>query len=90
MEQQNSARSSKMLILLICYFYIILFLKYLFTAHSFVIVFLVPIVLPLAFDIVRNKKSSIKVTNKEITWFSGKLKAKNIYQIFSMSNSKKI
>ena len=67
----------------------ILSLKYLFAAHSFVIVFLVLIVLLLAFDIGRNKKSGIKITNKEITWFSGKFTAKNIYQIFSMLNSKK-
>ena len=80
-----------MLILLICYFYIILFLKYLFTAHSFVIVFLVPIVLPLAFDIVRNKKSSIKVTNKEITWFSGKFKGqKYLSDIFYVEFKKNL
>ena len=29
-------------------------------------------VLPLAFDIGRNKKSGIKISNKEITCFSGK------------------
>ena len=52
----------------------ILSLKYLFTAHNFVIIFLVLIVLPLAFDVGRNKKSGIKITNKEITWFSGKFK----------------
>ena len=62
------------MILLICYFCIILSLKYLFTAHNFVIIFLVLIVLPLAFDVGRNKKSGIKITNKEITWFSGKFK----------------
>ena len=67
----------------------ILSLKYLFAADSFVIVFLVLIVLILAFDIGRNKKSGIKITNKEITWCSGKFNAKNIYQIFSMLNSKK-
>ena len=44
-------------------------LKYLFAAHNFVIIFLVLIVLLLAFDIGRNKKSGIKITNKEITWF---------------------
>ena len=74
MEHENSARSFKSLILLICYFFIILSLKYLFTAHNFVIIFLVLIVLPLAFDVGRNKKSGIKITNKEITWFSGKFK----------------
>ena len=67
----------------------ILSLKYLFAAHNFVIIFLVLIVLLLAFDIGRNKKSGIKITNKEITWLSGKFTAKNIYQIFSMLNSKK-
>jgi hypothetical protein len=67
----------------------ILSLKYLFAAHNFVIIFLVLIVLLLSFDIGRNKKSGIKITNKEITCFSGKFIAKNIYQIFSMLNSKK-
>ena len=38
------------------------------------IIFLVLIILPLAFDIGRNKKSGIKISNKEITWFSGKFK----------------
>jgi len=36
--------------------------------------FLVLLVLPLAFDVGRNKKSGIKITNKEIIWFSGKFK----------------
>ena len=71
MEHENSARSFKSLILLICYFVIILSLKYQFSAHNFVIIFLVLIVLPLAFDIGRNKKSGIKITSKEIIWFSG-------------------
>ena len=31
-------------------------------------------VLPLAYDVGRNKKSGIKITNTEITWFSGKFK----------------
>ena len=74
MEHENSARSFKSLILLICYFVIILSLKYQFSAHNFVIIFLVLIVLPLAFDIGRNKKSGIKITSKEIIWFSGKFK----------------
>ena len=74
MEHENSARSFKSLILLICYFCIILSLKYLFTAHNFVIIFLVLIVLSLAFYIGRNKKSGIKITSKEIIWFSGKFK----------------
>ena len=30
--------------------------------------------MPLAFDIGRNKKSGIKISNKEINWFSGKFK----------------
>ena len=74
MEYENSARSFKSFILLICYYSLILTLKYLITAHNFVIIFLVLIVLPLAFDIGRNKKSGIKISNKEITWFSGKFK----------------
>ena len=36
--------------------------------------FLVLIVLPLAFDVGRNKKSGIKITSKEIIWFSGQFK----------------
>ena len=74
MEYENSARSFKSFILLICYYSLILTLKYLITAHNFVLIFLVLIVLPLAFDIGRNKKSGIKISNKEITWFSGKFK----------------
>ena len=74
MEHENSARSFKSVILLACYVFVILSLKYLFTAHNFVIIFLVLIVLPLAFDIGRNKKSGIKITSKEIIWFSGKFK----------------
>ena len=89
MEYENSARSFKSLILLICYFGLILTSKYLIAAHNFVIIFLVLIVLPLAFDIGRNKKSGIKISNKEITWFSEKLQAKYIYQIFPVLNSKK-
>ena len=72
MEYENSTRSFKSFILLICYFGLILTLKYLIAAHNFVIIFLVLIILPLAFDIGRNKKSGIKISNKEITWFSGK------------------
>ena len=74
MEYKNSARSLKSLILLICYFSLILTLKYLIAAHNLVIIFLVLIVLPLAFDVGRNKKSGIKISNKEITWFAGKFK----------------
>ena len=72
MEYENSERSFKSFILLICYAGLILILKFLIVAHNFVIIFLVLIVLPLAFDIGRNKKSGIKISNKEITWFSGK------------------
>ena len=74
MEHENSARSFKSVILLACYVFVILSLKYLFTAHNFVIIFLVLIVLPLAFDVGRNKKSGIKITSQEIIWFSGKFK----------------
>ena len=74
MEHENSARSFKSVILLACYVFIILSLKYLFAAHNFVIIFLVLIVLLLAFDIGRNKKSGIKITSKAIIWFSGKFK----------------
>ena len=74
MEYENFARSFKSLILLICYDGLILTLKYLIAAHNFVIIFLVPIVLPLVFSIGRNKKSGIKISNKKITWFSGKFK----------------
>ena len=74
MEYENSARSFKSFILLICYDGLILTLKYLIAAHNFVIIFLVLIVLPLVFGIGRNKKSGIKISNKKITWFSGKFK----------------
>ena len=74
MEYENSARSFKSFILLICYFGLILTLKYLIAAHNFVIIFLVPIVLRLVFSLGRNKKSGIKISNKKITWFSGKFK----------------
>ena len=72
MEYENSTQNFKSFILLICYFGLILTLKYLIAAHNFVIIFLVLIFLQLAFDIGRNKKSGIKISNKEITWFSGK------------------
>ena len=74
MEYENSARSLKSLILLIWYFSLILTLKYLITAHNFVVIFLVPIILPLVFGIGRIKKSGIKISNKKITCFSGKFK----------------
>ena len=74
MEYENFAGSFKSFILLICYDGLILTLKYLIAAHNFVIIFLVPIVLPLVFSIGRNKKSGIKISNKKITCFSGKFK----------------
>ena len=89
MEYENSARSSKSLILLICYFSLILTLKYLIAAHNFVIIFLVLLVLPLAFDIGRNKKSGIKISNKEITWFSGKFKGQIYLSDISIVEFKK-
>ena len=89
MEYENSTRSFKSFILLICYFGLILTLKFLIAAHNFVIIFLVLLVLPLAFYIGRNKKSGIKISNKEITWLSEKLQAKYIYPIFPVLNSKK-
>ena len=67
MEYENSARSFKSFTLLVCYISLILTLKYLIAAHNFVIIFLVLIILPLAFDIEKNKKSGIKISNKEIT-----------------------
>ena len=90
MEYENSARSSKSFILLICYFGLILTLKYLIAAHNFVIIFLVLIVLPLAFDIGRNKKSGIKISNKEITWFSGKFKGQIYLSDISSVELKKV
>ena len=74
MDYENSAQSFKSLLILICYFSFISILNYLISAHIFVIIFLVLIVLPLAFDIGRNKKSGIKISNKEIIWFSGNFK----------------
>ena len=66
-------------------------IKILITAHNFVIVILVLKVLPLAFDIGRNKKSGIKISSKEITWFSGKFKGQ-IYlsDISSVEFKKKV
>ena len=74
MEYENSARSFKSFILLICYDGLTLTLKYLIAAHNFVVIFLVPIILPLVFGIGRIKKSGIKISNKKITCFSGKFK----------------
>ena len=74
MKFEHSARSIKSLILLFCYFCLILILKFIISAHIFIIIFSVLIGLPLAFDIGRNKKSGIKISNKEIIWFSGNFK----------------
>ena len=74
MEYENFAGSFKSFILSICYDGMILTLKFLIAAHNFVIIILVLIVLALAFDLGRNKKSGIKISNKKITWFSGKFK----------------
>ena len=91
MEHENSARSLKSLILFICYFSILLTLKYLFAVHNFVIIFLALIILPLAFDIGRNKKSGIKISNKKITWFSGKFKGQiNLSDISSVEFKKRL
>ena len=90
MEYKSSARSLKSLILLICYFSIILTLKYLIAAHNFLIMFLVLIVLPLAFDKGRNKKNlASKFQIKKPLGFQESLKAKYTYQIFPVLNSKK-
>ena len=89
MEYENSARSFKSFILLICYIGLILTLKYLIAVHNFFIIFLVLIVLPLAFDIGRNKKSGIKISNKEITWFSGKFKGQIYLSDISIVEFKK-
>ena len=89
MEYENSARSFKSFILLICYDGLTLTLKYLIAAHNFVVIFLVPIILPLVFGIGRIKKSGSKISNKKITCFPESLKANYIYQIFPVLNSKK-
>ena len=90
MEHENSARSFKSVILLACYVFVILSLKYLFTAHNFVINFLVLIVLSLAVDIVRNKNLASKLQIKKSLGSQERLQVKNIYKIFSMLNSKKM
>ena len=74
MKFEHSARSIKSLILLFCYFCLLLILKFVIFAHIFIIIFSVLIGLPLALDIGRNKKSGIKISNKEIAWFSGNFK----------------
>ena len=45
-----------------------------FTAHNLIIIGLILTILPLAFDIGRNKKSGFKISNKELIWFSGNFK----------------
>ena len=64
-------------------------MKFLIAAHNFVIIFSVLRVLPLAFDKGRNKKSGIKISNKEITWFSGKFKGQIYLSDISSVESKK-
>tara|TARA_B100000482_G_scaffold131902_1_gene96089 strand:- start:385 stop:681 length:297 start_codon:yes stop_codon:yes gene_type:complete len=89
MEYENSARSFKSFILLICYIGLILTLKYLIAVHNFFIIFLVLIVLPLAFEIRGNKKLASKYQIKKSLGFQESLKANYIYQIFPVLNSKK-
>ena len=89
MKFENSARSIKSLILLFCYFCLILILKYVISAHIFIIIFLVLTGLPLAFDIGRNKKSGIKISNKEIIWFSGNFKGQIYLSDISIVELKK-
>ena len=74
MEYKSSARSVKSLTFLFCYLSLILILKYLIFAHTFIISFSILVGLPLAFDMGQNKKSGIKISNKEIIWFSGNFK----------------
>ena len=89
MEYENSERSFKSFILLICYFGLILTLKFLISAHNFVIIFLVLIILPLAFEIGINKNLASKYQIKKSLSFQESLQAKYIYRIFPLSNSKK-
>ena len=74
MQYENSARSLKSVILLICYLIFVFILHFVFTAHNLIIIGLILTVLPLAFDIGRNKKSGFKISNKELIWFSGNFK----------------
>jgi len=73
-QYENSARSLKSVILLICYLIFVFILHFVFTAHDLIIIGLILTVLPLAFDIGRNKKSGFKISNKELIWFSGNFK----------------
>ena len=74
MQYENSARSLKSVILIICYLIFVFILHFVFTAHIFIVIVLILTVLPLAFDIGRNKKSGFKISNKELIWFSGNFK----------------
>ncbi len=74
MQYENYARSLKSVILIICYLIFVFILHFVFTAHIFIIIGLILTVLPLAFDIGRNKKSGFKISNKELIWFSGNFK----------------
>ena len=74
MQYENSARSLKSVILLICYLIFVFILHFVFTVHNLIIIGLILTVLPLAFDIGRNKKSGFKISNKELIWFSGNFK----------------
>ena len=74
MQYENSARSLKSVILLICYLIFVFILHFVFTVHNLIIIGLILTVLPLAFDIGRNKKSGLKISNKELIWFSGNFK----------------
>ena len=74
MQYENAARSLKSVILLICYLIFVFILHFVFTAHIFIVIVLILTVLPLAFDIGRNKKSGFKISNKELIWFSGNFK----------------
>ena len=74
MQYENSARSLKSVILLICYLIFVFILHFVFTAHNLIIIGLILTILPLAFDIGRNKKSGFKISNKELIWFSGNFK----------------
>ena len=91
MKFENSARSIKSLILFFCYFCLILILKYVISAHIFIIIFSVITGLQLAFDIGRNKKSGIKISNKEIIWFSGNFKGQiYLWDISSVELKKRL
>ena len=75
MEYVYSERSVKSLTLFFCHFRCFLILKYIISTHIFIIIFLVLLGVPLAFDLGRNKKSDIKISDKKIIWFSGNFKS---------------